>query len=578
MMGAMQTLGAVFRASIENPVVDLNNPDHWEEYFGASPSKSGVRVNRKSALGYAAFWRGVNLISRDMGKLPLVLYKRKGEGKEKDTKHPAFRLLRRKPNSEMTAFVFRQTLMGHALIEGNGYAYIFRKGSGDPTELIPLDPTVTYPVREGGKLWYVTTVRMEQRKLNPADVLHIKGLSFDGLIGYSVLEVARESLGLGVALRDYGSRFFSGNAEPGVILEHPKTLSAEAAKRLKASWDAMHAGLDNAHKTAVLEDGMTAKPLTIKAKEAQLLESRQFEVREIANWFGVPPSKLGDSQQRAYASLEQDSQQYLDEGLDPWCVNWEEECSEKLLTEREKEEDSHVIEFMRQALVRADMAARYNAYSIGINNGILSPNECRAKENMNPRKGGDEFIVASNAGNPGGNPNAKPIGAPGKAKPEAKPEEDEEDEDGSNRAVAVVATERDGHKTAQNGRFLDEPHKRVVAEAVGRMVTRLGVHARKAAKKSESFDEWLDGFEAEHLEVVRAAIAPGVEACATVADSVAGPDDIVRRVFERVRGELDGAYSSEGEKTFAANVSARMSALEKNLPGEIAATLVMEAQ
>src|SRR5262245_52331582 len=196
--------------SLENPRISLNDPNAWED-LGATSSDSGVRVNERTALGYAAWWRGINLVSRDVGKLPLNVYKRDGKGKVKDIEHPAYRLLRWKPNPYMTSITFKQILMGHVLMRGNGYGYIFRRGDGSPEAILPLMPDRTYPVRENGRLWYVTTITLssgqgaplEQRKLSPEDVLHIKGLGYDGLEGYDVLTYARDSLGLGLAARKF---------------------------------------------------------------------------------------------------------------------------------------------------------------------------------------------------------------------------------------------------------------------------------------------------------------------------------------------------------------------------------------
>lgn len=385
------------RASLENPSTPLSNPDEWlYEALGARKSASGVRVNRETALTYAAVWRGTNLISRDVGKLPLVIYKRQGEGKARAPEHAAYNLLRRKPNQYMTAFVFRQTLQAHVLLRGNGYAYIFRRGDGTPLELLPLNPDSTYPVRENGVLMYITEISLtvqgqtggapvvQLRKLPAADVLHIKGLSFDGLIGYDVITKARESLGLGIAMEEFGSRFFRNNAKPSVVIEHPGKLTDQAAKKLREQWNSIHSGLENAHKTAVLEEGMKLKEFSIAARNAQLIESRQFQIREVANWFGVPPHKLGDTTRTAFASLEQENQSYLDDALDPWLVNWEEECWDKLLTEEEKAGDTHVIEFMRHALVRANLADRGIFYSAALSAGWISRDEVRARENLNP--------------------------------------------------------------------------------------------------------------------------------------------------------------------------------------------------
>ena len=381
--------------SIETPSVPISQvtpeSEMWETLAGGgSKSDSGVSVNHKAALGYAAVWRAVNLISRDVAKVPLLVYHRlDGGGKERATKHPAYRLLRRKPNEYTKAFDFKQTLTGHVLLKGNGYAYIFRRGDGAPLELLPLSPSVTWPVRENGRLLYVTTIGAddntigETRKLLPENVLHIKGLGFDGLVGYDVLSYAKETFGLGIGLRRYGARFFRNNAAAGVVLEHPNAITTEAAERLVKGWDKMHSGLDNSHKTTVLEEGMKANVMTVDARRAQLKEMREFELREVANVLGVPPHKVGDTTRTAYASLEQENQAYLDEALDGWLCQWEEECTEKLLTEQEKTEDSHYCEFVREALVRLSYETKTKGIIDRVNNGLW--NVCLLYTSPSPR-------------------------------------------------------------------------------------------------------------------------------------------------------------------------------------------------
>ncbi len=381
-MSILRTL----RRSLENPSTPLSDPDDWlYTALGSYKSSSGVSVNAQTALTYSAFWRAINLISSDVAKLPLLTYERKGKAREIALKHPAYRILRRKANDQTKAFDFRRALTGHALTVGNGYAYIVRLGNGDHYELVQLDPRLTYPVRANGRLWYVTeTPSGEMRRLPAEDTLHVKGYSYDGLIGYSVIEKARESLGLGMALEAYGSIFFRNAARPAVLLEHPGKLTPEARDNLRASWERMTSGLENAHRTAVLEEGMKASPFSISARDAQLLEERQFQAREVGNWTGVPSHRLGDTSNAGYNSLEQEDQAYLDSTLDPWLVSWEEECWDKLLREKEKDDESFVIEFFRRGLVRANMAARGAYFSSALQNGWLNLDEVRDDEGYNP--------------------------------------------------------------------------------------------------------------------------------------------------------------------------------------------------
>lgn len=383
--------------SAENPAVPLSSIADGDEIFDAltgGKSSSGVRVNRKRALGYSAVWRAVNLISGDVGRLPIHVYRRNGAGKEIDTRHAAHRLLRRKPNPFMTAFVFRRTLQAHALTEGNGYAYIRRDSTARPDELLILNPDNTWPVRVGGELWYVTrapslkSAKLETLKLPATDVIHIRGLGFDGLCGYPVLRILRDTIGKAVAARDYGARYFANSARPGLALEVPAGMKEAAIKNLRESWELLHKGVDNAHRVGILRDGVRLSVYDTNAKNAQLIENLNFDSREIANVFGVPAHKLGDPSRTAYNSLESENQSYLDDTLDGWLTVHEEEYWDKLLTEDEKLFETHEILFARGQLARVNLSARGAYYSAAVNAGWLSRDEVRAAENMNPIPGG----------------------------------------------------------------------------------------------------------------------------------------------------------------------------------------------
>jgi len=360
---------------------------------------SAGQIDKDTALKYSAVFRAVKLISTSVGKLPLFVYKKTDDGKDKAPESPAYNLLRYKPNGEMTAKIFKQTLTGHAVLQGSGYAYIVRDGAGRPQELIPMDPENTYPIREKGILFYVTTVDNEQIKMFASEVLHIRGLGYSGITSYSLLEYADISFNMGLNSQKYSNKFFENSARPAVILEHPQIFNDEKAiKRLRDSWNKMYQGVDNSHGTAVLEQGMKANMLSLSAKDSQLIETMKFSVVDVANWFGLPPHKLGDNSRTAYNSLEQENQAFLDEALDDWLVTWEEECRDKLLTEKEKDADSHIVEFTRQALVRADLKARAEYYTKALSGAPwLTINKVRDLESVNsagPEY--DEIILPSN--------------------------------------------------------------------------------------------------------------------------------------------------------------------------------------
>lgn len=512
-MSILNRISGLFRRSAENPAIPLSDADAFLDYFGGPESSSGVRINRGSALTYSPVWRAVNLISRDVAKLPLFVYERTDDGKNRATVHPSYSLLRWKPNSEMTSYVFRQVLMASTLLDGNGYAYILRDRDANAVELIPLMSDRVTPVRENGRLLYVVTlVTGEQRKVLAENMLHVKGLGFDGLVGYSPIQKARNSLGVGMAAEEFGGRYFSNDAKPGVVLEHPGKLSDQAAKRLRESWSAMHKGLSRAHSAAILEEGMKVNPFSHNARDSQLLELRQFQVRDVANWFGVPPHKLGDTTRTAFASLEQENQSYLDDALDGWLVAWEEECREKLLTEQQKREDTHFIEFERKALVRADLKTRSEYYAKALGGAPwMVVDEVRSLENMNdlPDGVGEIYQRPLNMAQSTTDVVVDPANDP--VEPQIDPPARSKDITNATRAVLV--------------------------DALKRMAKRLATHARKAAKVD--LVAWSSSGMNEHRAVLVEAITPAVVAHATAsggkADVAAVVEMICRSFAEDIR-------------------------------------------
>jgi len=380
--------GLSSRRSVEDKSVPLSQAydlDIW-----GTPSDTGISVTRESALGYSPVWRAVSMIARDVAKIPLFVYRRlDGGGKERAREHPAYHPLRYQPNEEMSAYHFRMLLQSHALMGEGGYAYIDRDSMGFVRSLLPLNPEQTYCTRDtAGRLWYITRLEDgEERRAPAASVLHIRGLGFDRLRQYALIKMARNSIGVGLAMQKYRGRFYKSGAAPRVVLEHPGNPSERAARNIRQSFEATYMGLDG-KQLAILEEGITLKPFSISPEDAQLIEGAEFQVRDVANYFGVPAHKLGDPTRTSYASLEQENQAYLDDALDGWLANWEYECWDKLLTPREKLADTHVVEFLRAAMVRADLATRTEAYNKSIQSGWRSRDEVRELENLPPMPDG----------------------------------------------------------------------------------------------------------------------------------------------------------------------------------------------
>ena len=267
-------------------------------------SSSGKRVNERTSMQMTAVYACVRILSEAIASLPLQLYQYTGNGgKDKAVDHPLYFLLHDEPNPEMTSFVFRETLMSHLLLWGNAYAQVIRNGRGEVMGLYPLMPDRMEVDRdENGRLYYEYTTSTDDAqtmkkkdtvvRLMPEDVLHIPGLGFDGLVGYSPIAMAKNAIGLAIATEEYGSKFFSNGAAPSGVLEHPGVL--KDPEKVRESWTQTFGGSHNSNKVAVLEEGMKYTPISIAPNEAQFLETRKFQIDEIARIFRVPPHMIGD--------------------------------------------------------------------------------------------------------------------------------------------------------------------------------------------------------------------------------------------------------------------------------------------
>lgn len=468
------------------------------ESWGGGKSQSGVVVSKRQAIGYSNVWRAVSLIAGDVAKVPLMVYRRTndGRGKTRANEHPAYRLMRWRPNSEQNALSFREQVQADALIHGNGYAFIERLGNGTPHELRWLDPTRTYPERTNGKLGYVrhTEAGNKLPPIPPENVFHLKGLCDDGLAGYSVLSVARETFGLGIAARDFGSRFFGNNSITPLVFETDHILTDAQRKDLAKSWERQQGG-SKQHKTAVLPRGVRPKSIAIPADDAQLLETRAFSVREIANFFGVPPHKLGDTTRTSFASLEQENQAYLQEALDRWLCKWEFECWMKLLTVPQQQRDTHFFEFERKSLIRMDSRTRasYNRTALG-GGPWETTNEVRAKENLDPIDDpkADELQWPMNMGdNPDAGKQDDPSNEGGEGEPDPAPDQDQPKDE----------------KTIDAGIVLSRDAVRaILVRDCGRVAGRITIAATKMAKKPKAYCGWLESFADDHREQVKGMV------------------------------------------------------------------------
>ena len=363
--------------------------------FGGT--SSGKAVNETTAMQTSAVYACVRILAEAVAGLPLHVYERtEASGKTIKTDHPLYRLLHDEPNGEMTSFVFRETLMTHLLLWGNAYAQIVRDGRGCPVALHPLLPSKTVVERaDSGRLLYTYHGDKGQAKLSRESILHIPGLGFDGLIGYSPIAMAKNAVGMSIATEEYGAKFFANGANPGGVLEHPSTI--KDIQRVKDSWNSGYQGSGNAHRLAILEEGMKYQQIGIPPEQAQFLETRKFQINEIARIFRVPPHMVGDLEKSSFSNIEQQSLEFVKYTLDPWVVRWEQSLQQALLLPSEK--NTVFIKFNVDGLLRGDYEGRMKGYSIGIQNGFMSVNDVRALEDMNllsEEEGGNHHMVNGN--------------------------------------------------------------------------------------------------------------------------------------------------------------------------------------
>lgn len=399
----MSLISSLFKRGMNNPAIPIS--EAYDLLTDGETSKTGISVTGTKALGLPAFWKGVNLVTRAVGKTPIAIKVRSGETKSLDRTHPAWYLLRKLPSGKntdvpMTAFIFKQTIQAAVLMCGNGYAYIVRDNLASPIALILLDPGCVIPIKENGRLLYIVTLASgELRRINPMDMIHIKGLSYDGIIGYSIIDIMKDSLGLNLAYQISQSVFFRNGMKPGWIIEVPWRFKDEdAVKNFRARLGKIHQGIEKSHIPAVLENGAKATVLNISQEDAQFLQSREFDLRMLANILFLPSSKLNDIAKVAYNSLEQENQSVLDEAYEPWFVVWEEELEFKLLTEQQKALDSHEVCFERRKLVQTPFQQRIEGYNKGVLGGWLGRDEVREWLDLNPipEGKGEEFYIPVN--------------------------------------------------------------------------------------------------------------------------------------------------------------------------------------
>jgi HK97 family phage portal protein len=402
MQAVRQRLGRLI-AGEPSPFMDPNA----EWVFPGRRNASGVRLEGNAALSIAAVWACVRVISEAMAALPVHVVERRGDRRDVVETHPAGWLLSVSPDEVMPATAWIEAITAHALMRGNGYASIRRRENGEPVSLhLELPDRVRVRLAEPGEtiggivlragevVYEVQTDGGETQLVRGGDMFHFRGLGYDGLQGYSVVEFARQSMGMSSALETFGASFFGKGARPAGVLATDQALKPEQVEQLRDQWEKAQGGPRNAQRTAVLGGGLKWMAVDVPPEEAQFLESRRFQVLEICRWFRVPPHMVAELERATHSNVEQMSIEFVQYALLPWVRRFETEAALKLLGRNQR--GRMQIRFNLAGLLRGDLKTRYEAYAIGRQNGWLSPNDVRRLEDLNPIAGGDDYHVQVN--------------------------------------------------------------------------------------------------------------------------------------------------------------------------------------
>ena len=488
----------------------LTNPAEWlSVLLGAGPTRTKIAINPQTAVTIATVFACVRVLSEDLAKIPLEVLEDLGPDESRPAPdQPAYRLLNIEPNPEMDAMILRETATAQMLLWGNGYLEVVRNGAGMPVEVWPLLSGNCVPMRvydrgAWGRVVYSyqdPEGRRKPARIPAEDVIHLKCLGGDGTMGWSVVRMARESFGLSAAADGFGAAFFGNGARPGGVLEHPGKLNPAAQDTIRASWNKIHGGVDNANNIAILAEGMKFSPYSMPNNEAQFLETRRFQVEEICRWFRVPPQKVADHSRSTFGNVEEINAQYADDSLGGWMRRWEGEGRRKLFTQDQMMR--YRLEHNEAELRRGRLKDRYDSYAIGRQWGWLSPNDILRMEGRNPLPAeiGDVYLVPSNMTTPDRMAMAAAAGDP--KQPPATPAE------AGARSALVATAVVEGF--------------RPVLEAAYRSVVRIEVDRARRGAKGGGAKAWAEGFYPDHRDHVRGVVFPIVESMAAAVKASAG--------------------------------------------------------
>lgn len=469
--------------SINNPAIPLTAAN-ITDYLGSPRSRSGIEVGAVTAMSYSPVWQGVQLISGDVAKLPLHVYQRMANGgKRRADDHPAYSLLRWSVG-DLTSNLWLQAMVGQACLYGNAYSEIIRSPNGRVTELrfVPADRVMVKQVGESGIPRNVYEIKRnptlhEWQTIPARNLFHLRGVTIDDLGGLSLIKYARDTIGRYLSSERFGDEFFNNAAVPQGFFTHPGQMSEAAQKNFLASLRRAHTGDGNRWKPMIIEESMTWAPAGVHPRDAMLVEMLGLGPKDVARFLNLPPHKLGDDTRTSYNSVEQENRSYIDSCLSQWITRLEREATDKLCTLAREVIGEYFAEFELNALLRASLVDRATAYRTLIELGILTRNEARVRENLNPLPGLDEPLTPGNMNRPGDQDGSE----------NSLPQDDEEEENQREAAAAVLA------------------------EAMVRMVGRLVHSARNAARKPQQFLGFLNDLDMQHADIIEQALTPAAK-------------------------------------------------------------------
>ena len=514
------------------------NPAEWfSDWVTGGRSDAGVAVNGYTALTHCPLWQGVNIIAGDIGQTPVRLVRKKFT---EQRKHAAWNLLRVRPNELQSPSVFKETLIQWALIWGNGVAWIRRRGS-TPVDLVPLRPDciepelINFDSSQVMLYHYTSPVEGKRYTFFPNEVIHIQGLTSDGVWGYPLHQIARNTIGHGLALQKHGNKSFANGAMPAGVLEHPAKLPAEARDNLRNEWQKIHGGSENQGKIAILWEGMKFNATSMTNIDAQWIDAKRLDVYEAAGLLVLPPHKLGAMQDSSVrANLEEQNSDYVQRSLRRWYNRCSEEFSRKLLTEKEWLSDEFAFMWDIDEFLKADIDTLTTVHDRLVKATIECPNEARDKIGLPPYEGGDVF----------GSPAINPRPQPGK-----EPAEDEK-------------PPKTPEKQAEN---VQNAHRELLYDRILHLVEREGHNLNRAAKNAKNFVEWLDEFylpsnlrgaeiDSQFCHLAKSIVGTSVRACLSAGFQVSGFDRAIANYAKHRHAVLLEACSDVTQAELPATV------------------------